>query len=259
MIFDLSATTERVKNAVNTKSIGGDDTIEFVCEKEDYGVIAEPLPANKVLPDWYKMLEGKVDVGVGKSTVKRCMPFLDALTMGWIIPLAAEFEFRYDEQAKEIEYSANFHRELISTHGPQQIGGDTNEMTQFPILKFHNYWAMKVPDGYSLLITAPFNRHEPRFKVFTGVVDGDNYFNFINAPFLWTGGEYHDVIKKGTPIIQVIPFKRNGIIGDGIIRSMTDEELDKKNTTQKTLGSHESLYRDNLWENKNASRIIDRE
>ena len=67
--------------------------IEFLCAPEDLGVIAEPVPAREALPDWFRRLPAvdkqRLSPTDNALTVKRCMPFLDALTAGWILPLAA--------------------------------------------------------------------------------------------------------------------------------------------------------------------------
>ena len=67
--------------------------IEFLCRPEDKGVIAQPVPAKSALPAWFRQVPGVDTSQVGATnnglTVKRCMPFLDALSAGWIIPLAA--------------------------------------------------------------------------------------------------------------------------------------------------------------------------
>ena len=56
-------------------------------------MIAEPIPAKSCLPVWFKNLPAVAneDLSVKNNalTIKRCMPFIDALTTGWIIPLAA--------------------------------------------------------------------------------------------------------------------------------------------------------------------------
>ena len=232
------------------------DHIEFVCKEEDYGVIPEPKPANKVLPDWYKKLEGKLGKGLGQSTVKRCMPFLDAMTSGWILPLAAETEVKYEPERGEAEFSWEFSKSTISSHAPAQIGGEDHPHAGKGILKFHNYWGVKVPDGYSVLFLPPMNRVEPLFEVFSGMVDCDNYFNFINFPFIWTGGQYHDILDRGHPLIQAIPIKRDAMIGDAEVRAMTKDENKALNKTKGRLGTEESLYRDHQWEEKPASRNI---
>jgi hypothetical protein len=67
--------------------------IEFLCAPEDRGVIAEPVPARDLLPEWFKRLppidRQRLSTTDNALTVKRCMPFLDAMMNGWIIPLAA--------------------------------------------------------------------------------------------------------------------------------------------------------------------------
>jgi hypothetical protein len=103
------------------------------------------------------------------------------------------------------------------------------------------------------------NRVQPQFQVFSGIVDCDNYFNYINFPFIWTGGDFHGVLDKGTPVIQAIPFKRDAMLGDGEVRAMSESELEDKNKTQRILNSDESNYRNERWEGKNASRVVDRD
>jgi len=68
------------------KSVFKDDVIEFLCAEEDYGIIPTPYPAKKNIPDWYKALPPKIgNKGLKSSTLKRCMPFLDAMMVGYII------------------------------------------------------------------------------------------------------------------------------------------------------------------------------
>ena len=67
--------------------------IEFICEEvKGNGVIPEPYPSRKLIPDWYKKLSNYTEneEGMEIPTLKRCPPFLDAMSSGWIIPLAAD-------------------------------------------------------------------------------------------------------------------------------------------------------------------------
>ena len=52
------------------------------------------------------------------------------------------------------------------------------------------------------------NRLEPRFEIIAGVVDTDTYINTINFPFILHKRDEQFIIKKGEPMVQVIPFKR---------------------------------------------------
>ncbi|SEL16811.1 DUF6065 family protein [Haloferax larsenii] len=262
-MIDLTTFTERVTDLTGFEKLKNDDTedavIEFVCYEEDYGVIPEPVPANRVLPDWYKNLSqyvkgGNDNVHIGDSTVKRCAPFMEAMTAGWIIPLAAQVEFHAHDGY--VEYKWDFHRKMVSSHDMKQVGGEAFPNSEWPVMKWHNFWCVRVPEGYSMLITSPFNRIEKRFQPFSGIVDVDRYFNFINAPFMWTGGEYDGVIEQGTPIIQVIPFKRDSFITDGVVRPMTEEEQTRQMKTQNRLGVNESAYREEMWVQKKGTRNL---
>ncbi|UBF22055.1 hypothetical protein HRTV-15_gp36 [Halorubrum virus HRTV-15] len=270
--MDFSSVTNAVSDLSNYVRPDGtpaeeepeeDQLIEFVTDEELYGAIPEPIPANKVLPDWYKQLGQFIDLEggstnektrVGASTVKRCAPFMEAMTMGWIIPLAGEVSILAEDGY--VQYDWGFHKALIDSHEMAQVGGDMFPNSDWPILKFLNYWCIKAPEGYSLLVTSPFNRIEPRFQSFTGIVDVDRYFNNINAPFMWTGGDYDGVLEAGTPIVQVIPFKRDGIISDARVRPMTDSEELTQKRVQNSLNSHESKYREEWWVHKKGSRNL---
>ena len=80
--------------------------ISFVCRPEDLGVIAEPRPAKADMPAWFRKIP-PVDLEHVRATdsgitVKRCMPFLDALTTGWILPLAATVRLEIKDGGKTV-------------------------------------------------------------------------------------------------------------------------------------------------------------
>lgn len=264
----LSDVTRRVDDLSNyvrpngdsAESDPGDDRIvEFVCKERNYGVVPEPVPANRVLPDWYKHLPQYLDGGrertrIKSNTVKRCAPFMDAMHMGWIIPLAAEIEFI--AQGGYVEYNWSFDEDLVVDHAMGQVGGENFHNSEWPILKFLNKWCMTVPDGYSVLVTHPFNRPHELFQTFSGLVDVDNYFNEINTPFMWTGGDYEGVLEAGEPIVQVIPFKRSEMLYEARTRPMTDEEELEKARIGRRILSSQSAYRNEMWEPKHATRML---
>jgi len=81
--------------------------------------------------------------------------------------------------------------------------------------KFINKWLIKTPPGYSCLFIKPMNRVETRFDIIAGIVDTDDYVNTINFPFILNKKDEQFLIKKGEPMVQVIPFKRNSWIVTG--------------------------------------------
>lgn len=224
--------------------------IEFLCHPEDKGVIPEPYPARKLMPDWFKSLQPKID---GKnllenSTIKRCAPFLDAMTAGWIIPLAADVQFMTNDDGSGVNYKWSFYRTMVENHAPQQIAGHPH--LPRPPMKFMNYWGIRVPSGYSVMFMPPMNRIDPRFQCISGIVDCDLYEEFINFPFFFTQDNFTGILKQGTPLVQVIPFRRDAAITEHNCRKLENADLESLELIRRKRKAHESVYRDELWVRK---------
>jgi hypothetical protein len=187
-----------------------DPTIDFVCSPEDKGVIAEPVAAKTVLPDWFRRLPAVDGAAVSATnnglTVKRCMPFLDAMALGFILPLGATTRLEIKDGGKTVEAGWEFDKVMVSNHGSHQVSG--HPLSDRPPMKFHNYWTIKTPPGWSCLFVAPLNRPSLPVEIVAGVVDTDSYHSLINFPFFATGGDGVHTIEKGTSLVQVIPFRR---------------------------------------------------
>jgi Family of unknown function (DUF6065) len=212
--------------------------ISFLCQPSDLGVIAEPRPAKAVLPDWFRKIApidlehaGARDNGI---TIKRCMPFLDALATGWIVPLAAEVRLEIKDQGKTVDSGWEFDRTMVSNHSPHQVTGHPN--TPRPPLKFHNYWAIRTPPGWSCLFVPPLNRPNGVFEAVAGIVDTDSYSAHIHFPFFPIGPDGLHIIEKGTPLVQIFPFRRaDAGIGAEVRAETEDEVRDRERVYRNTL------------------------
>ena len=196
--------------------------------REDHEMLDRPVRASKLLPDWFKNLP-RIPEGSHKNkpgTVKRCVPVLDAASNGYIIPSWCDWSIKVgesseDEEGNALEKPRHFvHFEasgnlgfnsMIGSHSWEQVGNDC-PIQHYPVgnilLKFTNPWVIETAPGWSCLIKSPPN-HYSNVRIMEGVVDTDNYHRQINFPFFWDGckqGEFE--IKKGDPLIHVIPFKR---------------------------------------------------
>ena len=64
------------------------------------------MPAQNALPPWFRHLPGvdnsQVTATNNGLTVKRCMPFVDAMSAGWIIPLAAPVRLEISEGGQAV-------------------------------------------------------------------------------------------------------------------------------------------------------------
>ena len=171
-----------------------------------------PTPASNNIPRWYKELPSyangkKEPSGNGNITasIKRCMPVFDAITGGYILYTAVDVWISQRENQPWYEWPSlspiEFHPiEQAPTH-PNRGG----HMISYP--KWINPWAIKTEPGYSVLFVQPFHR-ESVFTILPGVVDTDKYDAPVNFPFVLNDAKYKGIIPAGTPMAQVIPFKR---------------------------------------------------
>ncbi len=214
--------------------------VTFLCRKEDEGIIPAPVRAKTALPDWFRKLppvtEARVSTNDSGLTVKRCMPFLDAMATGWVIGLAATVRMEILDKGQTVNCGWDFDRTLVSNHASHQVAGNPRE--PLPPCKFHNYWTIRTPPGWSCLFVPPLNRPNGVFEVVAGVVDTDTYQSEIHFPFFATGEDGLHVLERGTPIVQVIPFRRETTDLDGDIRSESeDERATRKSILRKTLAA----------------------
>jgi hypothetical protein len=99
-------------------------------------------------------------------------------------------------------------------HSKKQLEGSPfiEKNKNLPFYKILNPWKIKTPKGYSCLFVPPLNNSDDRFSIVSGIVDTDTFPNEINFPIIINGDKYPELettIKKGTPYVQIIPFKRD--------------------------------------------------
>jgi len=171
-----------------------------------------PKPASQILPEWYKKtdsyIDGKKDVNHSLSTtgtIKKCIPVFDALISGYIIPTYQDLYVKKNENGEQIIMSHSqfiqFHSSLQAPYHPKR-----NKVDNLP--KWMNPWAIKTEKGYSCLFIPPVHGGNKYFSILEGVVDTDNYFSPVNFPFALNDTNFEGIIPAGTPMVQVIPFKR---------------------------------------------------
>lgn len=203
-----------------------ENVIEFSCQ-EDYFKLGEdyPIAAKVNIPQWFKELNHSVE----NKTVKGCMPFLDSLTAGYILKMPQDFAIKHNienegkraiwqkpaasEDNISIINCLNINNTNIQIHNREQLGEcPYNEQNKnLPYHKILNPWFIKTPPGYSCLFLPLLNNEDDRFFPLSGIVDTDTFKTEINFPIVINGYKYPQldtVIKKGTPYVQVIPFKR---------------------------------------------------
>jgi len=199
---------------------------DYVDKKQDF-----PTPIKINIPDWFKKLNHSTD----KRTIKGCIPFLETLTFGYSLYVPVDLKIQHnvtikEEDGKERQDSLfgcplsksvynhginiNYNGPDQSTHGIQQLKGSpfVDKNKNLPFYKILNPWIIKTPPGYSCLFVPPLNNADDRFSIIPGIVDTDSFKQEINFPIVINGDKYQvldTIIKKGTPYVQIIPFKRD--------------------------------------------------
>lgn len=228
------------------------DIIEFFCHKNFYGIIPEPVPAVKMMPKWFKQCPTNIDnrdhFGARGQSAKKCMPLLDAMSIGFIIPLWGDFNMRTNKTGSIIEASDPPLGKIIEYHSKDQLGGTTSPTYPGDAVKFINHWVVKTAPGYSTLFIPPINHIEPRFTCLGGFVDTDKYPKEVNFPAIWHAKDYDDIVKAGTPLVVAIPIKRSQLPALANVRLMSDDEEQFNLDLAKKLNSRRGVYKNELRE-----------
>lgn len=197
------------------------------------------VPAKKVIPDWYKKIPQFLDnkmfdddyaenkIGI-RSTVKLCVPFLDALSIGYVVTLPFDLHVEDVEGFPVLRWPPS--AELTPKVRSKLASEKLVLFGHYPIeFTWQIGVAYTVPKGYSMLFTHPLNRHDLPFTTMSGVLDGGLVLTHLgNVPFYLKKG-FMGIIKKGTPIAQIIPFRQenwNSEKTEGLIAmGMLDNDL----------------------------------
>jgi hypothetical protein len=232
--------------------------IKFHSDKLSINSFPNPVPSNKLMPEWFKVLKPQVGTPskINAGTVKKCMPVMDSVSNGFIIPLWCDLAIVVSqgysiitEDGKMVEGAVAYYDKsmigkpwiegglkikhfvkcdelvinthmsgvkdqdkAISRHGWEQVG-EACDLKKFKIgkdlLKFQSPWSIETPKGYSVQFKNPSNNWSTDIEILEGIVDTDEFYTPVNFPFVWKGNKMGEfLIPQGTPLVQVVPFKR---------------------------------------------------
>jgi hypothetical protein len=173
-----------------------------------------PVPGVKAVPEWYKKMETsyaddkKNEWQVKESqTMKRCMPIIDSITTGYILKTYTDLVVNTKDGVTSFLW-ANDTQDTISLHPAYQVVNYKGLDLSQGVPKIRNPWCIETPAGYSSLFINPPHRPDCGIKILEGIVDTDKYTASIQFPFIVDEG-FTGVIPAGTPIVQILPFKRD--------------------------------------------------
>jgi hypothetical protein len=214
-----------------------------------------PKPAKYFIPDWYKKTKEFTKNNKGptldfdksillNTTIKKCMPVYDAINSGYIAVSDTEIHVEITE-LKEQKFSwpsgagIDAHLFIQAEKYPKSV-----KNKDFP--RWNLPWSIKTPKGYSCLFIPPMHR-DSIFEILPGVVDTDKYPMQLSFPFIMKDKEFKGIIPQGTPIAQIIPFKRES----WKMEYGTEKDLKIFNEKESSIASlFLDRYKRLFWEDK---------
>jgi hypothetical protein len=188
--------------------------IKFIASGEHVlNVREKPVPASELLPTWWKDMPpfsaGKYDLQPYSTvTAKKCFPLLDGLTSGYILKLWSDILVTKDAQGiQSVKWAVS--QPVVEAWPLEQSASYEIPDGFFKgVYKYHHGWIIETPKNYSCLVIHPIGYQNLPVRAITGVVDTDRLKTNINAPFV-IREDFEGIIPKGTPMAQIIPFKRD--------------------------------------------------
>jgi hypothetical protein len=228
------------------------DVIEFYCHPDLNGVIPEPRPAIKYLPEWFRILPPTLPdrrdgmFNVPSMSAKKCFPLIDAMALGYVIPLCGDLHIQVDPDMTELKAHNPPGLKLAEFHSVDQLGGEN--APRFPLnpIKFVNHWIIKTAPGWSTLFVSPMNHIDQPFTCLSGLVDTDKYPKEVNFPAIWNKPGFDGIISAGTPLVTAIPIKRNTFDKKPKIRKMTNDDYQTIEKIKKQQHSRMHVYTNEL-------------
>lgn len=231
--------------------------IKFVYIGEhSYNVHERPRPSSSFIPNWFKnmppydptMSENGIKIvveGESNATAKKCVPMLDAITTGYTVTLWSDVQVRQEEFGPRITWRVS--KDVFSAHKnygaqliPPPIGYDNT------VFKYLTNFRVETPSGYSIIIRPPAGYYDLPFYAVPAIIDSDKSVIDTNIP-VWIKSGIDCIVEKGTPIAQIIPFKRENWQSDF---SYIDEQEFSQQVDKNFLSTIKNNYIKNIWSKK---------
>jgi hypothetical protein len=215
----------------------------FAIDDYSENVIRRPSPSSDYIPKWWKEMDpyfnnSKLSIinGFPNFTAKKCLPMLDAISMGYMIPLWADVNVSQKSGSPSIYWKIN--TTVFDTHSFEMTNDvDVPDGYSYLAYKMHNKFVIKTPPGWSCLFVHPMGHTDLPFYSIPAVVDTDKHDDVIN-PVIWIKNGFEGIIEEGTPILQVIPFKRESWKAEYLKITVKDLFYNQQNGISKIIANH---------------------
>lgn len=226
--------------------------IKARCHPKLESILPKPYAASGNLPEWFREMPSKVEAaslgGQEIRTLKHCVPFIDAMSAGILIPLASDLHVRDGELSWDwnppVLEDSSISRSPVGIHVPEQGEGAPFNKNGRLIIKFMNFWTLETTGEWQLIFTHPFNRSDLPFNTLSGTVNCHAFKNgYVHFPALLNEA-FEGTISAGTPVAQVVAVPKAAVEMD--VGTMTSVEIEENRLLQEELQRETGVYRKSL-------------
>ena len=204
------------------------DKIQFISTIHGMPDDLFPEPSRKNYPDWFKdmplLTEGMKKYNRG-GTVKRCPSFIEWFGQGYVLKMWADVVF----------YNSEDHWGWETPD--QQFSWDKHPAEQFQnylphdrvnvVYKAKSPFKVVTPKGWSCYELPLLFDYNNDWAVMAGINGTDTFFEW-NTTICLFGKKDKIFIPRGTPISQIVPFKRNSLQSVNNFYNDVDKETAKR-------------------------------
>jgi hypothetical protein len=228
--------------------------IEFISMIEGLESIEEckPKPAKHFIPQWFKDIPSNA-----YGTVKHCPSFPDYFSMGYVLPMWTDVKLAFNKDLLAFNVDTPSDKFNVNIHGINQfidyVSPSFNGVEGDFVFKTECPWRIITPKGWSVLQLPLFYHFNRDWSILPGVVDTDIQHE-TNHQILYHGNGSEIEIKRGTPLVLYVPFKRDAMDIDLDVRFVNKK--DKKIFNRSDL-NFETLLRPGVYRKMQRERDLD--
>lgn len=216
-----------------------------------------PVPARKIFPLWFSHATryahgnkmNKVNLEQNILTFKACPAISDIFFSGYVLLTPCDINVINIENTKKIIVGNNFKDFCGERPADQNL--------DFPVpsghLNKHFFWypdwSVELPQGHSALYVNPINRFDLPFTTVSGIVDSDSFVASGHIPF-FIQNDFEGLIPKGTPYLQIFPFKRDEWISEYKNYSIKDIKINRDKFGKLFRIPEGGVYKKIFWKRK---------
>ena len=226
------------------------DKIEFISMIEGMPDDLYPQPSRSEYPQWFKnmplLTNGMKKYNRG-GTVKRCPSFIEWFGQGYILKMWSDVVFKND--SKYWEWHTPDHLFAWDRHPANQFEDFLPHDKVNIVYKASSPLKVVTPPGWSCYELPLLFDYNNDWQVMAGI-NGTDTFHEWNTTICLFGDKEEIFIPRGTPISQIVPFKRGSLKAENKhynqISKQTKDRLNKSQYGGKSLftGSYK-IRRDN--------------